>query len=161
MISKLIYAILLTLMPVTELRIGLPLAISYAIENNVPVFLVFILIISLNILLVFFVFYFLDRIHSYLLRIRAYKKLFKRFLKRFQKKVDKFEKKYEKTEFGGLVLLVAVPVPGTGAWSGCLLAWVLGLDRKRSILAISLGVLIAGVIILAGSLGFVKLFNMF
>ena len=161
MISKLIYAILLTLMPVTELRIGLPLAISYAIENNVPIFLVFILIISLNILLVFFVFYFLDRIHSYLLRIRAYKKLFKRFLKRFQKKVDKFEKKYEKTEFWGLVLLVAVPLPGTGAWSGCLLAWILGLDRKRSILAISLGVLIAGIIILAGSLGFVKLFNMF
>lgn len=161
MISKLIYAILLTLMPITELRIGLPLAISYAIENNIPIFLVFILIISLNILLIFFVFYFLDRIHSYFMRARFYKKLFQRFLKRFQKKVDKFEEKHGKTGFWALALLVAVPLPGTGAWSGCLLAWILGLNRKRSILAISFGVIIAGIIILLGTLGFVKLFNMF
>ena len=59
MIQKLLYAILLTLMPVTELRAGLPLAVSYALENNIPVFLIFILILALNILLIFFVFYFL------------------------------------------------------------------------------------------------------
>jgi uncharacterized membrane protein len=160
MISKLLYAILLTLMPVTELRVGLPLAISYAIENNIPIFLIFLLIISVNILLIFFVFYFLDKIHSHLMKIKFYKNIFQKFLKRFQKKVDKFEEKHGKTEFWALALFVAVPLPGTGAWSGCLLAWILDLNRKRSILAISLGVIIAGIIILIGSLGFVKLFNM-
>ena len=53
-----------------------------------------------------------------------------------------------------LTLFVAVPVPGTGAWTGTLVAWVLGLDRWKSIGAISLGVVIAGLIILFTSLGF-------
>lgn len=159
--QKLIYAILLTLMPITELRAGLPLAISYAIDNNIPIFLVFILIISINILLIFFIFYFLDKINSYLLKIKWYERLFNKILKTFQKKVDKFEEKHSKTEFWALALFVAVPLPGTGAWSGCLLSWILDLDRKKSILAISLGVLIAGIIMLLGSLGFVQLLNIF
>jgi len=160
MISKLIYAILLTLMPITELRAGLPLAISYALENNIPIFLIFLLIISVNILVIFFVFFFLDKINSYLMSIKSYEKIFNKFLKKFQKKVDKFEKEHGKAWFWALTFFVAVPLPGTGAWSGCLLAWILDLDRKKSILAISLGVIIAGTIILFGSLGFIKLFNM-
>ena len=56
------------------------------------------------------------------------------------------------------MLFVAVPLPGTGAWSGCLVSWLLGLDRKKSILAISLGVIIAGLIILFASLGVFSLF---
>lgn len=157
---KLLYAILLTLMPITELRIGLPLAISYALENNIPVFLIFFLIVSVNILLIFFVFFFLDYIHKYLMNIKFYKKIFHGVLKRFRKKVDKFESKYKTAEVLSLALFVAVPLPGTGAWSGCLLAWILDLDRKKSILGISLGVITAGIIILFGSLGFAKLFNM-
>jgi uncharacterized membrane protein len=159
MTQKLIYAILLTLMPITELRVGLPLAISYALEENIPIFLIFILILFVNILLIFFIFYFLDKIHSLLMKTRFYKKMFNKFLKRFQKRVDKFEEKHQKKGFWGLVLFVAVPLPGTGAWSGCLLSWILDLNRKKSILAISIGITIAGIIILLGSLGFVKLFN--
>ena len=120
MIQKLLYAILLTLMPVTELRAGLPLAVSYALENNIPVFLIFILILALNILLIFFVFYFLDEIHLHLMKLKYYKNVFNRFLKRFQKKADKFEEKHEKTWFWALVFFVGFPFPGTGAWSGCL-----------------------------------------
>jgi len=161
MIPKLIYAILLTLMPITELRVGLPIAISYAIENNIPIFLIFLLIVSINILLIFFIFFFLDSIHKYLMNINFYKKIFQKFLRKFQKKVDKFEKKHKEAGFLALVLFVAIPLPGTGAWSGCLLAWILELERKKSIIAISIGVIIAGIIILLGSLGFIELFNMF
>ncbi len=161
MIQKLLYAILLTLMPVTELRVGLPVAISYALENNIPIFLIFLLIILVNVLLVFFVFYFLDRINKYLLKWGFYKRVFERFLKRFRKRVDRFEEKNRGAWFWGLVIFVGVPLPGTGAWSGCLLAWISGLERKKSILAISIGVVMAGTIILLGSLGFVKLFKMF
>lgn len=158
---KLIYAIILTLLPGIELRIGLPLAMIYALESNIPIYLIFALIVLINILLVFFVFFFLDNIHSYLLKTKIYKKLFEKYLKRFQKRVDKFEKKHNLLEFSALVLFVAIPLPGTGAWSGCLLAWLLDLNRKKSILAISLGILIAGTIILFGSLGFIELFNLF
>jgi len=145
-------------MPITELRVGLPIAIVYAIEHNIPIIFIFSLIVLLNILVIFFIFYFLDHLHNLFFNFKFYRKFFEAYVKKFQKKVDKFEKKYQNLGFFALVLFVAVPLPGTGAWTGCLVSWLLGLDRKKSILAIALGVLIAGIFILAGTLGFINLF---
>ena len=153
---KLLWAIILTIMPVTELRVGLPIAILYAIEQNIPIGLIFSLIVLLNVLIIFFIFYFLDNLHDIFLNFNPYKKLFEKYIERFQKKVDKFEKKYETLGFLALVLFVAIPLPGTGAWTGCLLSWLVKLNRKKSILAISIGVLIAGLFILFGTLGFLN-----
>ena len=52
------------------------------------------------------------------------------------------------------MLLVAVPLPGTGAWTGALIAWVLKLNRLKSFIAISAGIIIAGILVLSASLGF-------
>ncbi len=153
---KLLWAIILTIMPVTELRVGLPIAILYAIEQNIPIWLIFSLIVLLNVLIIFFIFYFLDNLHHIFLKFNPYKKLFEKYVEKFQKKVDKFEKKYETLGFLALVLFVAIPLPGTGAWTGCLLSWLVGLNRKKSILAISIGVVIAGLFILFGTLGFLN-----
>ena len=150
---RLFYALILTIMPVTELRVGLPLAILYAIEHNISIILIFSLVILLNVLLIFFVFFFLDHLHYALMNTKHYKRFFEAHLKRFQKRVDKFEKRYESVGFLALVLFIAVPLPGTGAWTGCLASWLLGLDRRKSILAITLGVLIAGIFVLFGTLG--------
>lgn len=156
---KLFYALLLTVMPFTELRVGLPLAINYALEKSIPVFQIFLLVVLLNILVIFVIFYFLDHIHLGLMNFKIYRKNFEILLKRFQKRVDKFEKKHESLGFLALILFVAIPLPMTGAWSGCLVSWILGLDRKKSIFSISLGVLIAGLLILMGTLGFLNLFS--
>jgi len=155
---KLFYAIVLTLLPISELRIGLPVAISYALENNISIYLVFCLIVLINIVLIFFIFWFLNNLHFVFMNLKFYRKSFGFFLRRFQKKVDKFEKKHETLGFIALTLFVAIPLPGTGAWSGSLLAWLLGLDKKKSIFSIALGVLIAGILVLLGTLGFIKLF---
>jgi len=155
---KLIYALILTIMPITELRVGLPMAIIYAIEHHISIVFIFSLVVLLNILMIFFIFYFLDHMHNIFMNLKFYRKFFEAYVKKFQKKVDKFEKKYQNLGFLALVLFVAVPLPGTGAWTGCLVSWLLGLDRKKSILAIALGVLIAGTIILFGTLGFINLF---
>lgn len=155
---KLFYALLLTVMPFTELRVGLPLAINYAAEQNIPVIYIFSLIVLLNVLVIFFIFYFLDNLHHLFMNFKIYRNNFEFFLKRFQRKVDRLEKRHESIGFIALVFFVSVPLPLTGAWSGCLASWILGLDRKKSILAISLGVLIAGIIILIGTLGTMKLF---
>jgi len=156
---RFIYALILTVLPVTELRAGLPLAIVYSLEHNIPVLFVFSSIILLNILVIFFIFYFLDNLHEFFMKIKIYRKFFERYLEKFQKKVDKFEKKYETIGFLALTLFVAVPLPGTGAWTGCLASWLLELDRKKSILAISIGVFIAGILILLGTLGFINIFS--
>ncbi len=155
---KIIYALILTIMPVTELRAGLPIAIIYAIEHNIPILLIFFLIVLLNILIIFFIFYFLDHLHNIFMNFKFYRKFFESYLKRVQKKVNRFEKRYKALGFLALVLFVAVPLPGTGAWTGCFVSWLLGLNRKRSFLAIALGVLIAGILVLLGTLGFINLF---
>ena len=153
---KLLYAILLTLLPGTELRFGLPVAMLYAQENNISLILIFLLIVLINILLIFFIFFFLDYLHKWLINFKFYERFFKACLKKFQKRVDKFEKRHASLGFLALTLFVAIPLPGTGAWSGSLVSWILGLDRKKSILAISLGVSIAGLLIFLGVLGFMS-----
>ena len=156
--SKLLYAIIFTIAPITELRIGMPIAISYAIESSIPVILIFFLIVLINILTIFFIFFLLDNVHYRLMGLNLYKKGFDLYLKRFQKKIDKFERRYNNVGFLALVLFVAVPLPGTGAWTGSILSWMFGLDRRKSILAISIGVIIAGLLVFLGTLGFIHLF---
>jgi uncharacterized membrane protein len=153
---RIIYALILTVLPISELRGGLPLAILYARDSGISVLLIFILVILLNILVIFFIFYFLDNIHSLLMKTNFYRRIFEYFFRRFQRKVSKFEKRYKTLGFLALTLFVAIPLPVTGAWTGCLLAWTLGLDRKKSILSISAGVFIAGILILFGTLGYLR-----
>jgi uncharacterized membrane protein len=90
------------------------------------------------------------------MNFKFYERFFKASLKRFQRKMDKFEKRHSTLGFFALTLLVAVPLPATGAWSGSLIAWLLGLDRKKSIFSIALGVFIAGLLIFLGMLGFLS-----
>jgi len=156
---RFVYALILSVLPVSELRGGLPLAILYAKDHSIPILLVFSAIVLMNILVIFFLFYFLDNFNHVLLRVNFYRKFFEKTLGRFQKKVDKFEKKYKSAGFLALMTFVAVPLPGTGAWTGVLISWLLDLDRKKSILAISLGVLAAGIIVLLATLGIIGIFS--
>lgn len=149
----LFFAIILTLFPFVELRGGLPLALIYAENNGIPSFLIFLLILFLNLLLIFFIFFFLDKLHNLFMGWNFYKKMFNKSIKKLQKKTFKFEERHKKSGFLALVLLVAIPLPLTGAYSGSLIAWLLNLDRKKSIYAISLGVIIAGIIIYLATLG--------
>ncbi len=156
---KLLYAILLTIAPISELRIGLPVAITYAIENNIPLLLIFTMILLVNLITVFFIFLFLDFFHSIFMNWKFYRKGFNWYIKRFQNKIKRFNKKYDKLGFLALVFLVAIPLPGTGAWTGSILSWALKLDRKKSILAICMGVIIAGLLVFLGTLGFINIFQ--
>jgi len=156
---RILYALILSFLPISELRGGMPLAVIYAVDNKIPIFFVFSLVVLMNILAIFFAFYFLDNIHKNFLKAKTYKKFFNGYLKNFQKKVDKFEGKYKSLGFFSLMIFVAIPLPGTGAWTGVLLSWLLGLDKKKSITAIALGVLIAGIIVLLGTLGIISVFS--
>lgn len=158
MIEKQLWlGLLLTILPISELRLGLPVVVDYAIKNDINIFLLFLLVILLNILIIFVIYFFLDFIHDKLLHLKLYRKVISVPLERFRKKAKRFEEK-KRGEFLGLFLLVALPIPGTGAWTGTLISWILGINRKKSLLAISLGVLAAGIIVLFGSLGLLSLF---
>ncbi len=59
----------------------------------------------------------------------------------------------DKYGFWGLALFVAVPLPLTGAYTGTILAWLLGMDWKKAFPAVGLGVIVAGVVVLLITLG--------
>jgi len=156
--SQFLLGLLLTLLPVFELRAGLPVIVDYALKNNLFLFPLFLLVIFLNILVIFIAYFLLDFLNKELDNVGEYHKIAGMFLKRIRKKAKKIDSKIGFWKYFALTVLVAIPLPGTGAWTGTIVAWILGLSRQKSFIAISVGVLIAGVLVLAASLGAFRFF---
>lgn len=138
--------ILLSLLPISELRGAIP----YGLASGINPILVFVLAVASNILVIPITFFFLNFVHHHLVHVKLYASLFDKFVARTRKKAHKYTEKYG---WFGLTLFVAIPLPITGAYTGTLAAWLLGIDVKRSMLALSVGVLIAGIIITSLSVG--------
>ena len=151
--SQILIGLLLTVLPVFELRGGLPVIVEYTTRNGISIWPYFFIVLILNILVIFLIFIFFDFVHEALMRVRWYRVAVGRVLKRLQKKVDKIEIKMDDWGYFALMFFVAIPLPGTGAWTGVIAAWVLGLDRLKSFIAIALGVIVAGLLVLIFSLG--------
>jgi uncharacterized membrane protein len=143
---------LLSALPVIELRGGIPLGLALGMSP----LLVYVIAVISNFLVVPVIFFFLDNVHSHFLKYYWYESFFKRYVNRTRRKLE--NKIGTKAEFLALLLLVAIPLPGTGAWTGSILSWLFGIKRRKSYLAIILGVLIAGVIVTLASLGIIALF---
>jgi len=71
------------------------------------------------------------------------------------KKAEKHKPQIDKYGFWGLVLFVGIPLPGTGVWTGCMVAAIFNMDKKKSALAALLGVLMASVIMMLVSFGII------
>lgn len=131
---------LTSMLPVVELRGALPLAINLL---HFPWYKAFIISFIGNILPVPFILLFLRPITGLLCKIKIFKKFFDWLFNRTRRKSSMIEK-YEEL---GLMVFVAIPLPGTGAWTGALLAYLMALDFKKSVLFISLGVFTAGILV--------------
>lgn len=132
--------ILVSMFPVIELRGGIP----YGVVAGLGVKTALTCALIGNILPVPFLILFTTKVFAWL-RTKS-PKLDRLVVKMEQKGMSKKDV-IDKYEFWGLVLLVAIPLPGTGAWTGCLVAALLEMDVKKSIPAVILGVLIAGAIV--------------
>ena len=151
MVNNLIISILLSIAPISELRGGIPYGIGFGYNP----LLVFALCTLANILIIFVIFAFLDTLHDYFMKIKIYRKLFYRTIKKGRKKIEsKIGTAWEPI---ALFLLVAIPLPGTGAYTGSIVAWFFKLNRKKSLIAITLGVITAGIILTLVATGVVTL----
>ena len=130
--------IIISAFPIVELRGG----IIAAKLMGVPFALGFPLCIFGNLLPMPFVLLFLNKIFAFLRRFP----FFDKFLNFLDEKAEKNKEKVERWKIWGLVLFVGIPLPGTGAWTGALVANALNMPIKKSLPAIVLGVVIAGVI---------------
>jgi len=94
----------------------------------------------------------LEKIFNFLKKIKIFNKIITKIENKTLSKKDKLDK----YGYLGLLLFVGIPLPGTGAWTGCFLASLLNLDKKKSALAAMGGVLMAGIIMMIISFGLLK-----
>jgi uncharacterized membrane protein len=135
-----IQAFILSLLPVSELRGGIPLAVAHGISLVSAYFLC----VFANMLVIPFFYIFLKTLHNLFYKVRIYQLVFDRYVHRT---FNRAEKKVKKYGYWGVMLFVAIPLPVTGAYTGTLAAWLLKLDMKKAFWFLALGVLIAGVIV--------------
>ena len=143
---------LVSMLPIFELRGGIPVGIAVLKQHPV---LVYPTAVFFNLIPVLPLLLFLNPLKRALERIS----LFRKFFNSLMSKVDRNRWLIQRYEELGLLIFVAVPLPITGAWTGSLIATVMGLRIGKSFLFISLGVLSAGIIVsaitLLGRLGIV------
>ncbi|MFC1951188.1 COG2426 family protein [Chloroflexota bacterium] len=129
---------LITLVPWIELRLSIPIGI---IDKNLDPIIVFVTAVVVNILLFFPIYFGLKFAYKYLARW----KFFERTTTRIREKGEPYVKKYGVI---GLGVFIGIPLPGSGVYSGTLLAWLVGMGWKKAFVASIIGVFIAGSIIL-------------
>lgn len=135
-----LYTILLGIIPISELRGAMP----YAYFNHIPLFQAFLISVLSNLLVIPIVWIFLGTIHKLFYKMKWYKSLFDRTVEKARLKVGCKVSKYG---YLGLMIFVGIPLPITGAWTGTLGAWILGLDRKKTFIFVGLGILLSGLIV--------------
>ncbi len=140
-LSDLLWVILLTLAPTLELRAAIPYALLVARWHPV---LTAVVCIAFNTALAPLVWLFMDKGMHILLRIRWLDRLYQRYS---AKKAHKLQRYVDRYGILGLALFIGVPLPGTGVYSGCVAAWIVGYRFRDYLLASFLGCLIAGTIV--------------
>lgn len=129
---------IISILPVLELRGGMIAARLMEMD-----FLkAFLICYVANMLPIPFIILFIRKIFEFLRRF----KFFANIIERLEKKTDKNKDKVLRYEAWGLLLFVAIPLPGTGGWTGALMAALLDIRMKKSLPIIAIGVLIAGFI---------------
>ena len=144
MFYKYLITLLISMVPFIELRGSIPVGIAIYKLN---IFLVYLISIIGNIIIVPIILFGIKKILKLLEKIKITKKLVTLIEEKGKKAGDKILKSTKNGVYYGLFLFVAIPLPGTGAWTGSLAASFLDLDFKKSFLSIALGVITAGIII--------------
>ena len=131
---------LVAMVPVVELRGAIP----FGVVRGLNIWPAIIASVLGNLVPVPFIILFIRRIFAWM---RAHMPKLDGLVTRMEKKAEKNRAAVEKYAFWGLAILVAIPLPGTGAWTGALVAAMMEMRLKRAFPAIVIGVVIAGVIV--------------
>jgi len=142
---------IISMIPVLELRAAIPLGLT---TFDLPVWQTVIAAIMGNLAPIPFLILFGEKVLDYFAKFEKIGKPFRFIIEHGEKKA----KKVVGALFIGLLLFVAIPLPGTGAWTGALIAITLRLKVKEAFPAIGLGVLCAAVIMTLVTLGLITIF---
>lgn len=139
----------ISVVPLIELRGAIPVAVGMGL----PLIPSYIICIIGNMIPVPIIFFFARKVLEWGADKPVIGKFFTFCLEKGHKGGVKLQEKVGRSLFVALLLFVGIPLPGTGAWTGTLAASLLDMDFKSSVVAVTLGVLLAGVIMSVGSMG--------
>ena len=144
-ISKEMIVFVISMIPILELRGGLIAAslLQVPITTAIPICIIG------NIIPIPFILLFIKQVFKWLKKVKLFRGIIERLEKRAMGKSDAIKK----GEFWGLALFVGIPLPGTGAWTGSLIAALLEIDIKKAVIAELVGVAIATIIMSIVSYG--------
>ena len=145
LLNKMIGIFLISMLPIIELRGAIPIGAAIGL----PWYLNMIVSIIGNMLPVPFILLFSVKAFEFMKKHNIMVK----FIEKIENRTKKRSEGLATGEFIGLMLFVAIPFPGTGAWTGALIAALLQFDRKKSFLYILFGVLIAAALVTLGVYG--------
>ncbi len=148
-VQKYLIVFLISMVPLIELRGAIP----YAVGFGLPLLPSYIIAIIGNMVPVPFIFFFARKVLEWGADKPVIGGFFRFCLEKGNKGGEKLQAKAGRGLFVALMLFVGIPLPGTGAWTGTLAASILNMKFKESVIAVILGVLIAGVIMGVLSMG--------
>ena len=155
MLKKYLIVFFVSMVPIIELRGAIPIGMA----SNLDIVPLYIIAIIGNMLPVPFIFFFARKIlvwgsnYNWPKVFKWIGKFFSFCLTKGEKGGEKLKKSAGKGLFVALLLFVGIPLPGTGAWTGTLAASILDMDFKSSVIAVMLGVILAGIIMGLASAG--------
>lgn len=145
MIVDLILAILWSMSPFGEAKVGIP----YGMLSGLNSYVVFICCFLANLLVFPLMMFFLDKVNGYLIRWRFYKKSAIFVAQRAKKGSGR---NIERFGFLGLILFVMLPIPGTGVYAGSIAAYLFKMERQKAFFANAIGIFFSSLIIWSATL---------
>ncbi len=150
--GQILITLLISMVPVIELRGAIPIAVGLGLapEIAIPVAMIG------NLIPIPFIIIFIKKIFAWM---RTKSQKLNKVVDKMEAKAEKNKAKVLKYAFWGLVIFVAIPLPGTGAWTGALVAAMIDMPLKKAFPCVVLGVLIAGIIVSCVSYGALAIFS--
>jgi uncharacterized membrane protein len=152
MIVDLLIAMLWSISPLGEAKVGIP----YALLHGVNIYLAFLGCFIANVLVFPIMTFFLDVLNRYFFKWYYYKKAALFVARRAKAGVGKNVQKYG---FWGLLIFVLVPIPGTGVYAGTIAAYLFRIERKQAFIANTIGIFFSCLIVWATTLAAIEGFN--
>ena len=153
MFKKFLIVFFISMIPLIELRGSVPIGLSQAFGEALPIIPLYITCIIGNMLPVPLIYFFARKVLIWGSDKKFIGKFFKFCLEKGEKGGKKLQEKTGRSVYVALFLFVGIPLPGTGAWTGTLAASLLDLDFKKSVIAVMAGVILAGIIMGLASAG--------
>ena len=149
--GKFLQALVISMVPIAELRVGLPIAIA----SGLPFPLAFLASVLGNMLPVPFIIIFIKKVFSWM---RMHWPRMNSFVTKMEQRAESKRETIDRYGPWGLLLFVAIPAPGTGAWTGALIAALMNMKLRQAVPIILVGVCIAGFLVAGITYGVIHIF---